>query len=450
MSGAGYVARSAGFADGRDSPVAALAEGLARIAARENEVRAFVQIDTDTARAEAEASARRWRDGSPLSPLDGMAVGIKDIIETREFPTAQGSPTLPPLSTRRDSASVQALRAGGAIVLGKTVTTEFASTELFADTRNPHDPRRTPGGSSSGSAAAVGAGFVPLALGSQVVGSTIRPASYNGAVGFKPTYGALNRGGSYDYLSQSSVGVIGATLEDVWVSARLIARMVGGDPGHPGLLGPDSLPDALRPTSLVVLETDGWAARTPGASAAFETACDRLAALGIRIVTRRDDPRAEAAEQALAGALDLTWSIMAREFVWPLGTLHAQNPDWVSPPMRERLAAGENLGQASYIEALRRREAVRDVYRALMADHDAAITLAATGAAPIGFETTGNPDFNVPASLLGTPALTLPLLADEGLPLGLQIMGVPGGDARLAAIGAWAADALGPDGGRRG
>ena len=444
-----FIARTAGFADGSDSPVAVLEEGLDRIAAREAELHCFMQIDIDTARAEAEAAAARWRNGTPLSVIDGMALGIKDIIETREFPTGQGSPTLPPIRTGRDSATVQALRSCGGIVLGKTVTTEFASTELFYDTRNPHDTRRTPGGSSSGSAAAVGAGYVPLALGSQVVGSTIRPASYNGAYGYKPSYGALNRGGSYDILSQSAVGLIAASLEDIWVPARLIASRVGGDPGHVGLLGPDELPPASKPASLVVLQTAGWSHRTPGAAAAFARACDQLEAMGIRMIGRDDDPRAEAAEQALAGAMPLTWTIMAREFVWPLAALTDQNPDWVSPPMRARLAAGRETTQAAYAEALTRREAVRDTYRALMADHDAVITLGATGCAPVGFETTGNPEFNVPASLLGCPAVTLPVLQDEGLPLGLQVMGATGGDARMMAVAAWIDAALGRDGDRR-
>ncbi|NIF56480.1 amidase [Burkholderia sp. Ax-1724] len=239
-----YVSHAAAFRSGATSPLALLETGLARLDAREHEVRAFVALALERARAEAQRSTQRWLDGKPLSPLDGIAIGVKDIIETADLPTAQGSPMWTGTQTRRDAASVQALRQAGAIIVGKTSTAEFAATEMFSSTANPHDPQRTPGGSSAGSAAAVGAGFVPLALGSQVVGSTIRPASYCGCIGFKPTYGALNRSGSFDHLSHSAAGLLGTTLDDVWAAARAIASRVGGDPGHAGLMGPDSLPDA--------------------------------------------------------------------------------------------------------------------------------------------------------------------------------------------------------------
>src|SRR4029077_8320698 len=154
-------------------------------------------------------SNERWRAGKPLSPIDGMPIGIKDIIETRDMPTEQGSPLFTGYRTERDAASVAALREAGAVIVGKTVTTEFAATEPRG-TRNPWDQGRTPGGSSSGSAAAVGAGVVSAALGTQVMGSIVRPASYCGCVGFKPSVGGINRGGSHDELSQSCMGVLAA------------------------------------------------------------------------------------------------------------------------------------------------------------------------------------------------------------------------------------------------
>src|SRR5690606_24917223 len=166
---------------------------------------------------------------------DGALVAVKDIIETADMPTGQGSILWTGFQSKRDAATVLALRQAGVIVLGKTVTTEYALTELLASTTNPHDPARTPGGSSSGSAAVVGAGIVPLALGSQVVGSTIRPSSYCGCFGFKPTVGGLNRGGAYDYFSQSCVGLMAGALEDLWEAACEIAKRVGGDPGFTGM-----------------------------------------------------------------------------------------------------------------------------------------------------------------------------------------------------------------------
>ncbi len=232
-----YLAATAGFAAGRDTPRAFLERCLAAISALEPRIGAFVHLNIDGARVAADQASARWRDGKPRSPIDGMPVGIKDIIETIDMPTENGSPLFAGWRSGRDGASVAALREAGAVILGKTVTTEFAASEPRG-TRNPHDLDRTPGGSSSGSAAAVAAGMISTALGTQVIGSTIRPASYCGCVGYKVSVGALNRGGSHDGLSQSATGVLAVTLADAWQVAYEIAVRAGGDPGHPGLSGP--------------------------------------------------------------------------------------------------------------------------------------------------------------------------------------------------------------------
>src|SRR6516164_423959 len=210
-----YLAITPRFKDGSASPREFLEGCLANVKALEPKIGAFVHLNVDAARDAADASGARWRSGCPLSPIDGMPIGIKDIIETADFPTENGSPLYLGWRSERDAASVAALREAGAVILGKTVTTEFAATEPRG-TRNPHDLRRTPGGSSSGSAAGVACGIVPAALGTQVVGSILRPASFCGCVGFKPTVGAINRGGSYDGLSQSVHGTIAASLGDAW------------------------------------------------------------------------------------------------------------------------------------------------------------------------------------------------------------------------------------------
>ena len=211
-------------------------------------------------------STARWRAGKPLSAIDGMPVGIKDIIETVDMPTEMGSPLFAGWRSEKDAACVRALRDAGAVILGKTVTTEFAASEPRG-TRNPWNIAHTPGGSSSGSAASVAAGIVSAALGTQVISSTVRPASYCGCVGFKPTVNALNRQGSHDYQSQSCTGILGASLEDVWQVAHEIVARVGGDAGTPGLQGPDKAPAAKKPRSLAVLETAGWDAASAGAKA---------------------------------------------------------------------------------------------------------------------------------------------------------------------------------------
>ncbi|MBN3851214.1 amidase [Paraburkholderia sp. Ac-20342] len=433
-----YVSHAAAFRSGATSPLALLETGLARLDAREHEVRAFVALALERARAEAQRSTQRWLDGKPLSPLDGIAIGVKDIIETADLPTAQGSPMWTGTQTRRDAASVQALRQAGAIIVGKTSTAEFAATEMFSSTANPHDPQRTPGGSSAGSAAAVGAGFVPLALGSQVVGSTIRPASYCGCIGFKPTYGALNRSGSFDHLSHSAAGLLGTTLDDVWAAARAIASRVGGDPGHAGLMGPDSLPDARAPRRLVLLETAGLSAATPGARAALDAAAAWLRERGVEVVTRAQAEVVEQFERELAdGLLELTLSIIAWESRWPLEGYAQTNASAISHALLRRLANATAMTQHDYAAALARRARLRDTFAELMANCDGVVTLGATGAAPRGFTSTGNPGFAVPASILGVPALTLPALRDENLPLGLQFIGAAGEDAALFSLARW-------------
>src|SRR5262245_58303783 len=228
-----YVSQTGAFTSGSDSPRAFLERCLEDIAAQEDAVGAFVTLNMAGARAAADASTARWKAGATLSPIDGMPVGIKDIMETADMATEQGSPLFVGWHGKRDCAAVAALREAGAVVLGKTVTTEFAASHP-ARTRNPWDPTRTPGGSSSGSAAAVGSGMIPAALGSQVIGSIIRPASFCGCVGFKPSVGGINRGGSFDHFSQSCTGVLGATLVDIWTVARAIALRAGGAPGYLG------------------------------------------------------------------------------------------------------------------------------------------------------------------------------------------------------------------------
>jgi len=432
-----YLALAASFRSGEASPSRELEARLKRLDAVEPTLKAFVHVARDAARAAAAASDRRWRENQPLSAIDGMAVAIKDIIETADMPTGQGSPLWEGFATKRDAATVQALRDAGAIMLGKTTTTEFAASHTFAPTTNPHDPKRTPGGSSSGSAAAVGAGIAPAALGSQVVGSTLRPASFCGCVGFKPTFGALNRSGSYDGLSQSAVGIIAATPNDVWIVASAIARRVGGDPGFPALAGPLLPPSPTAPRRLAVLQTGGWSKTSEGARTAFAAARKRLGALGVTLSDRSGDPDIEALEQAIAEALPLTLAINAWESAWPLGTYAAKDAGKLSQPARDRLAQAQAMTPDDYNNLLARRQAIRDRHVFVGRRFDAFVTLGATGAAPVGLNFTGDTSLNVGASLLGTPAITLPLLRDDNMPLGLQLIGLPGRDAELMAMADW-------------
>ncbi len=429
-----YFAASGAFRDGTDSPRAFLERCLETIAAHEPQIGAFVATNPDAARAAADAASERWKSGSTLSPIDGMPVGIKDIMETHDMVTEQGSPMFEGWRMGRDSAAAAALREAGAVIVGKTVTTEFAATEPRG-TRNPWDLERTPGGSSSGSAAAVGAGMLPAALGTQVIGSTLRPASFCGCYGFKPSVGGINRGGSFDGFSQSCTGTLAATLAEAWTVAREISARAGGDPGYPGLMGPKELPQARMPERVVMLETDGWDDADDDAKQALAEARERLAASGVQIADRTTNPAVEAAEAAIAEARPLSMQINAWEGHWPLNT-YARDMDRaaLSASALDRLATAVAMTQEEYQGHLAERERVRQAYAALSEHGEVCLTLAASGAAPTGLDSTGDPTFLVPCSLLGTPAVSLPVLQSEGLPLGLQLIGFVDQDAAMFAV----------------
>jgi Asp-tRNA(Asn)/Glu-tRNA(Gln) amidotransferase A subunit family amidase len=432
-----FVTQGAEFLCGSTTPRAYLEEQLAALARWEPHIEAFVHLDLDAARIAADASTDRWRKGLPLSAIDGMPLGIKDIIETANLPTEMGSPLFVGWRSKGDAASVAALREAGAVVVGKTVTTEFAATHP-GKTRNPWDFARTPGGSSSGSAAAVGAGILPAALGTQVIGSIIRPASYCGCFGFKPSVGSLNRGGSFDFLSQSAQGVLGATLADIWAVAHAIVIRAGGDPGYPGLRGPSDSPAAAKPARIALLETAGWSHASEPAKQQLLNLIALLRAAGVVVDDRRTSPIIEDAERVVANALTLSQKINTWEFRWPLNTLSRDvDHNGLSKAMQDRLIDAERMTIDEYREGLHQRQNARDVYDRLRGDYNCSITLSAPGEAPVGLSHTGNPIFAVPCSLLGVPALTLPLLHCEGLPLGVQFIGFANEDAALFSAANW-------------
>ncbi len=426
---------AARFSSDDDTPRAFLERCLDAYAAWEPKIGAFVHVNLEAAQAAADAATARWRSGTPLSAIDGMPIGIKDIIETADMPTEMGSPLFEGWRSGWDAASVAALREAGAVIVGKTVTTEFAAIEPRG-TRNPWDPARTPGGSSSGSAAAVSAGLISAGLGTQVIGSIVRPASYCGCVGYKPSVGAINRGGSHDYLSQSCTGVLAADLADAWQVAIEIAARVGGDPGYPGLAGPLHMPEAVKPRRLVMLETAGWSVATDAAKAVLQEAVDRLSRTGIEVVTRRSSAEVADLEEGILDAFALSGRIVDWESRWPLNIYSKRDVSKLSKSARDRLARGDAMRPDDYRAALAARERVRALYAELASLCDGCVTLAAPSAAPLGLQSTGNPIFVVPFSLLGVPALSLPLLQEQNLPLGLQVTGFADDDAATFALAA--------------
>ena len=443
-----FTARSR-FLDKTETPSDYLEHCLATIAAREPKVKAWVRLNLEGVRQAAQVSTQRYARGKPLSPIDGMPIGIKDVIQTHDMPTELGSPIFKDRNTGIDSAAVNALRLAGAIIVGKTVTTEFAFM-VAGPTTNPYCETATPGGSSSGSAAAVGAGMVPAALGNQVVGSIIRPASYCANVAIKPTLGALH-GGEGLSLSQLHLGVHAASLDDMWSVAYEIGQRAGGDPGYPGLYGPEIMAPSTMPRTLIVLETEGWAQCDEVTKGAFADVLAQLQAGGVTLLSRENHPAIERFEQVSDESVRLCRILCSYEMRWLLRAY--QRTGLLSDELGGWLEMAEGLGPDDYRLALEQRALMRTALEALRPLADALLTLSSPGPAPArdfvadsgessyGF-VTGSPVFNAATSALGVPAITVPLLSVDGLPVGVQLIGHPHTDWSLAGQARWMLNTL--------
>jgi amidase len=400
------------IADGTLTCEAALAACIARIQERDNTLHAFAHLRAEAARVEA----RRLDSETPRGALHGIAFGVKDIIDTVDLPTELGSPIHAGRRPTADAAVVALLRAAGGVLLGKTVTTEFAHVHP-GPTRNPHDPRRTPGGSSSGSAAAVAAGMVPFALGTQTAGSVIRPAAYCGVVGYKPSYGDINPQGMHDNVrSFDTIGVMVRAVEDL-------------PPVRAGCLG--AAPTRLAPPPVSTLRvglcrTHRRAEADATTMGHLEAAAGALAAAGAQV-----------SEVELAGdtaALDRAIiDVSGYEFARCMAHERFAHADRLSRALLDgRVADGLVCDHAGWRAGL----AVLAEHRRRLADRfgdlDLLITPSAPGEAPEGLDKTGPATFNAVWSALHVPAITLPLFrGPAGLPIGLQLVGAVGEDDRL-------------------
>ena len=440
------------FREGADTPRAYLERCLETIAAREPVVKAFVVLNEINARAAADASSARWKAGAPLSPIDGMPVAIKDLLETKDMPTEMGCEAYRGNHTQRDNAAVWALRQAGAVILGKTVTAELGGTDP-GPTTNPFDAARTPGGSSSGTAAAIAARMTPAGLGTQVGGSIIRPAAYCGNIALKPTQGAINRG-ERQTTSSSTTGVHAGCIEDMWQVAIEIARRAGGDPGRPGLFGPATPPAAAKPQRLIVLETAGWAALDSASRTAFETLLDHLQSASVTLLRRKDHAWIEALEQSIHNASDVSNAITAWENRWYQSALVERHPNGVSARLKATLKKAEAMTPDDYRALLLKRAAAQQCHATLAPLADAIITLSCPGPAPLwpgdvpgqplAPRPTGDSVFNTPSSMLFSPAVTMPLLGVGGMPVGVQLMGQQHDDARIAGLARWILETVSP------
>jgi Asp-tRNA(Asn)/Glu-tRNA(Gln) amidotransferase A subunit family amidase len=401
------------IAAGRLTAEALVTAFLARIAAREKTVGAWHYLDREAALATA-----RWRDNeAPRGPLHGVPIAVKDLIDTADMPTAYGSPIYHGHRPAADASCVALMRAAGAIVLGKTVTTEFACFTP-GKTANPHNPAHTPGGSSSGSAAAVAAGMAPLAFGTQTAGSVIRPAAYCGVIGYKPSFGVINRAGVKPLAdSLDTIGVMARTVADAAFCVGVLAERPALRRVRPPAFAPRF---GLYRTPLWDMAEAATAAALDAARAALEGAG---AAVGELAIAPEHEGLNPAQEQ-----------IMGFELVRALAYERLEHSAELSPALARLLDAGLAVGAEDYDRARACAAAARARLPEFFGGCDAVLVPAAPGEAPAGLGATGDPVFNRMWTLLGVPCVTVPARwGASGLPTGVQLVGRVGDDAHLLA-----------------
>ncbi len=405
---------------------------LAQIAAREPDVGAFAWLDSADVLAQADRLDAQRRSGATIGPLHGLPVALKDVIDTKGIATENGCALDAGRVPEADAWVVGRLRAAGAIIIGKTVTTELAFMQP-GKTRNPHNPAHTPGGSSQGSAAAVAAGMVPLAVGTQTGGSVIRPAAFCGVTGFKPTFGRIPRTG---ILTQSpsldTVGVFARSVED---AALLAEVLFGHDPADrasaplapPRLLDVARTPPPITPT-LAFLRLPGH----DGADEEMRLAMDELvAALGEQCF---EAPLPNAFDEAAAIHERINFAEMAKCYF----SYERRGWDKLSLPTRTAMETGRNILARDYLAALDWSDVLYAALEEILTRADAILVPSAPGPAPKGLETTGSAIFNGLFTLCKMPAVTVPVFSSEsGLPMGAQLVGRRGDDARLLRTAAW-------------
>jgi Asp-tRNA(Asn)/Glu-tRNA(Gln) amidotransferase A subunit family amidase len=405
---------------------------LARTTEVNGEVQAWAHLDPKHLLAQAAALDEAHAAGAPDGPLFGVPVGVKDIIDTADLPTEDGTVLHAGRMPHADAAVIVRLRAAGGLVMGKTVTTELA-TYAPGKTRNPHNPAHTPGGSSSGSAAAVAAGMVPVAIGTQTNGSVLRPASFCGVIGFKPSAGLIPRTG---VLTQSppldAMGVFGRSLEDV----ALLAQVLAGHDPQDTMTRPRATPPLLRlatsdapmPPTLAWVATPFWNRVAADAQAAFsellELLAGRIAPFELPV--------------SAGDAVDWHRTVMEADLAGSFELEYERGRDQLSPSLRGQIERGRTVTAVAYRQALARVPVLLDSFETVFDHYDAILTPATLGTAPAGLDNTGDPLMCTLWTFLGLPALSLPLLHGEnGLPLGVQLVGRRGDDARLLRTARW-------------
>ncbi len=427
---------------------------LDRIAEVDDKVQAWAHLDPDHALEQARQADETRQAGKPLGPLHGVPVGVKDIFDTRDMPTEDGTVLHKGRMPDVDATVVARLREAGAVILGKTVTTELA---VYAPgkTLNPHDPGRTPGGSSSGSAAAVAAHMVPLAIGSQTNGSTIRPASYCGVYGFKPSHGLISRHHVLQlsrYLDQ--IGVFARTIEDTALIAEALIAYDEHDPDT----RPRARPDLTRAVTeeppvtphLGFVKTPVWDQADEDTKEAFPELAERVS----ETVKDISDDKAEALAGDVIKEAELPelfneahgWlqTIMEADLASSFAHEYETGRDKLSAVLREMIERGRKVLAVDYNQAVDGIEVLNGLLNPIFEQFDAILTPAATGEAPVGLDSTGSPTFCTIWTLCGMPAISVPILqGSSGMPIGVQVVGAKGDDARLLRTARWLVDIAG-------
>ncbi|WP_425092337.1 amidase [Tropicimonas sp. S265A] len=405
---------------------------LARIAEKEPEVRAWVWHDPDHARAQAQALDAQRVSGAALGGLHGIPIGLKDVIATAGIPTQNGTPNDAGHVPDTDAFVVAQLKAAGAVIMGKTTTTELAFLRP-TETRNPHNPLHTPGGSSAGSAAAVAAGMVPLAVGTQTGGSVIRPASFCGTVGFKPTFGAIPRSGvTMQSHTLDTLGVFATSPGD----AAMIAECLFGCDASDPATGPRPRPQLLQATRTAPLRPPVFAfVHPPGWEDADADMREALADLAHGLGEQVFEVDLPAGFETVAEMRALiNFAEMSKHYArYRPNGWHA-----LSEHIQGAMTAGEAASVREYLIALDQRQGLYKDLGCIFERADAILCPAAPGAAPADLSTTGDAIFNGLWTYMGTPAVTLPVLTSpSGMPIGAQLVAPRGNDARLMGAAQW-------------
>lgn len=390
---------------------------LARIETREPQLHAFAHVDRELALRQARALDR----GPHRGALHGVPVGIKDVIDTADQPTQMGSPIYRGHRAACDAACVALLRAAGAVILGKTVTAEFAGMTA-GPTVNPHDPARTPGGSSSGSAAAVADFMVPAALGTQTGGSVLRPAAYCGVIGYKPTFGAFNRAGlKFAAESLDTIGLIARTIDDI---ALITSVLLGDKPGA-------TVPLGAAP-KIGLCRTPLWDTAQPETRHAIEDAAARLAQAGAQmreVVLPEDFAGLRAAARETINNYERSKSMAAE---W------ASHRDLISAKLARCIELGMEMPYRDYLAAIALAESCRAPLPAVFEGMDLLLAPCVKGEAPLGLDSTGDPSLQAIWTILHVPTMSLPThRGPNGLPVGIQLIGRRHDDQRLFAGARW-------------